>query len=95
MLVIPTSLLTDLSGVGVAGHIGTGGSVFDSSSDHFAPSTSAFMINYAVDDLDAMVKRLKDKGVTVLKRTDDDAFGRFAWIVDPEGNKVELWEPKR
>ena len=73
----------------------TAWSVFDASSDHFAPSNSAFMINYAVDDMDAMVKRLEDKGVTVLKRTDDDAFGRFAWIVDPEGNKVELWEPRR
>ena len=73
----------------------TAWSVFDASSDHFAPSTAAFMINYAVDDMDAMVRRLQDKGVAVLKRTDDDAFGRFAWIVDPEGNKVELWEPKR
>ena len=68
--------------------------MFDASSDHFAPSTSAFMINYAVDDMDAIVKRLQDRGVTVIKRTDDDPFGRFAWIIDPEGNKVELWEPK-
>ena len=73
----------------------TAWSVFDASSDRFAPSASAFMINYAVDDIDAMVTRLQGMGVAVLKRTDDDAFGRFAWIVDPEGNKVELWEPKR
>jgi len=73
----------------------TAWSVFDASSDHFAPSAGTFMINYAVDDMDAMVKRLQDHGVTVLKRSDDNAFGRFVWILDPEGNKVELWEPGR
>ena len=68
--------------------------VFPASSAHFAPSTGDFMINYAVDDMDALVARLHTKGVEVLKRTDDDAYGRFAWILDPEGNKIELWEPK-
>jgi predicted enzyme related to lactoylglutathione lyase len=53
------------------------------------------MINYAVDDMDALLVRLRAKGVEVLKRTDDGTNGRFAWILDPEGNKVELWEPKR
>jgi len=72
----------------------TAWSVFDASSDHFAPSTSPYMINYAVDDMDAMLKRLHDKGVTVLKQSDDDNFGRFAWIMDPEGHKLELWQPK-
>ena len=67
---------------------------FPASSAHFAPSTADFMINYAVDDMDALVARLHTKGVEVLKRTDDDAYGRFAWILDPEGNKIELWEPK-
>ena len=70
-------------------------SAFAASSNYFAPSTSDFMINYAVDDLDALLKRLHDKGVAVIKQTDDDANGRFAWILDPEGNKIELWEPKR
>ena len=69
-------------------------SAFAASSAYFAPSTSDFMIDYAVDDLDALVARLKDKGVAILKRSDDDQSGRFAWILDPEGNKVELWEPK-
>jgi len=73
----------------------TAWSAFDASSDHFDPSASAFMINYAVDDIDAIIKRIQDHGVAVLKRSDDDAFGRFAWLLDPEGNKVELWEPKR
>jgi predicted enzyme related to lactoylglutathione lyase len=53
------------------------------------------MIDYAVDDMNAMLARLRAKGVTVLKRDDGDPNGRFAWILDPEGNKVELWEPKR
>ncbi len=67
---------------------------YPATSDHFAPSTGDFMINYAVDDLDAMVARLRAKNVEVLKRSDDEGYGRFAWILDPEGNKIELWEPK-
>ena len=69
-------------------------SAFSASTTYFAPSTSDFMINYAVDDMDAFVARLHAKGVDVLKR-DEDENGRFAWVLDPEGNKVELWEPKR
>ncbi len=67
---------------------------FPDSTNYFAPSTSAFMINYSVDDMEAMIARLQSKGTTILKRT-DDTNGRFAWILDPEGNKIELWEPKR
>lgn len=67
---------------------------FPASSKYFAPSTGDFMIDYAVDDMDAIVARLKAEGVVILKRSDDDQSGRFAWILDPEGNKVELWEPK-
>ena len=70
-------------------------SAFPASTKYFAPSTSEFMINYAVDDMDALFARLEAKGVVILKRTDDDPNGRFAWILDPEGNKIELWEPKR
>ena len=66
---------------------------FPASTKYFAPSTSEFMINYAVDDMDAFVKRLAAKGVAILKR-EDDANGNFAWLLDPEGNKIELWEPK-
>lgn len=68
---------------------------FPATTDYFAPSTSGLMINYAVDDMNAMLARLRAKGVTVIKRDDHDPNGRFAWILDPEGNKVELWEPKR
>jgi len=70
-------------------------SAFAASTDYFAPSNSDFMINYAVDDMDAFLARLQTKGVAVLKRQDDDQNGRFAWILDPEGHKIELWEPKR
>jgi catechol 2,3-dioxygenase-like lactoylglutathione lyase family enzyme len=67
---------------------------FPASTNYFAPSTGAFMINYAVDDMDALLARLRAKGVEILKQDDGDANGRFAWILDPEGNKVELWQPK-
>ena len=66
---------------------------FPAATKYFAPSSGDFMIDYAVDDMDAMLSRLRSKDVAVLKQT-DDANGRFAWILDPEGNKVELWEPK-
>ncbi len=68
---------------------------FPASTKYFAPSTGEFMIDYAVDDMDALLARLHGKGVAVLKRDDNDPNGRFAWILDPEGNKIELWEPKR
>ncbi len=71
-----------------------GWNAFPATTKYFAPSTSDFMIDYAVDDMDAIVARLTAKGVEILKRS-DDANGRFAWVLDPEGNKVELWEPKK
>jgi predicted enzyme related to lactoylglutathione lyase len=68
-------------------------SAFPENSDEFTPSTQPFMLNLAVDDMDAFVKGLQAKGVTILKR-DADTTGKFAWILDPEGVKIELWEPK-
>jgi predicted enzyme related to lactoylglutathione lyase len=67
---------------------------FDRNTDYMAPSTREFMIDFAVDDLAAFLDRLKGKGVTVLKRDDSDPNGKFAWILDPDGTKIELWEPK-
>jgi predicted enzyme related to lactoylglutathione lyase len=69
-------------------------SAFPATTKYFAPSTGDFMINYAVDDMDAMLARLKDKGVAIIKSDDDSGNGRFTWILDPEGNKIELWQPK-
>ena len=67
---------------------------FPASSDYMSPSTREFMINFAVDDMDAILARVTAKGVPILKRDDSDAFGRFAWIQDPDGTKIELWQPK-
>ena len=67
---------------------------FPDSSDYMSPSTREFMINFAVDDMDAILARVNAKGVPILKRDDNDAFGRFAWIQDPDGTKIELWQPK-
>jgi len=60
--------------------------------EEIAPSHREFMINFAVDDLDAYVAGLKAKGVAILKVT-GDATGKFAWILDPDGTKIELWQP--
>jgi predicted enzyme related to lactoylglutathione lyase len=67
---------------------------FKQGSSEMAGSKREFMINFAVDDMDAFTARLKAKGVAILKRDDTDPFGRFAWILDPDGTKIELWEPK-
>ena len=62
-------------------------------SDELAPSTRDFMLNLAVDDMDAFVARLTAKGVPILKR-DQDAYGKYAWVLDPDGAKIEFWQPK-
>ena len=59
----------------------------------FASSKASFMINYRVEDLDALVTVLKAEGCNVLDKVDDYEYGKFAWVIDPEGNKVELWQP--
>lgn len=68
-------------------------SVFAASSDLFAPSASPFMVNYRVADLHGLLAALRREGCNVLDKVDESEFGRFGWVVDPEGNKVELWEP--
>ncbi|HET8714006.1 MAG TPA: VOC family protein [Gemmatimonadales bacterium] len=60
----------------------------------FAPSDASFMINYRVDDLTGLLANLRAAGIQILKGPEADENGQFAWIVDPDGNKVELWEPK-
>jgi len=66
-------------------------SPFKAESDYFAPSGERFMINLRVDDLDAMVAYLAAKGIAILGRQDEE-YGRFAWILDPDGIKVELFQ---
>jgi catechol 2,3-dioxygenase-like lactoylglutathione lyase family enzyme len=61
-------------------------------SNKFAPSQKLFMVNYRVDDLNEMLADLQKAGVEILK-TEFGEYGKFAWVMDPDGNKVELWEP--
>ncbi|HVG19473.1 MAG TPA: VOC family protein [Blastocatellia bacterium] len=68
--------------------------VADRESQWFSPSDSSFMINYRVDNLDEMIAQLKAGGVEVLNGPESHENGKFAWVMDPDGNKVELWEPK-
>ncbi len=67
--------------------------VFRTGSDYMKPSQRDFMVNFAVDDLTAFLAGLKRKGVTPLKVDESDPSGKFAWIVDPDGTKIELWQP--
>ena len=67
--------------------------VADKDSQWFAPSHSTFMINYRVDDLAAMLAQLRAGGVEVVRGPEPHENGQFAWVMDPDGNKVELWEP--
>jgi catechol 2,3-dioxygenase-like lactoylglutathione lyase family enzyme len=66
-------------------------SPFDAATEYFDPSTQPFMINLRVDDRDAMIEQLKAKGIEI-RGTQDEEYGKFAWIVDPDGIKVELWQ---
>jgi predicted enzyme related to lactoylglutathione lyase len=61
-------------------------------SDQFAPGKS-FTVNYRVDDLTALLQALRDEGCKVMDETSDSEYGKFGWVFDPEGNKIELWEP--
>ena len=69
-------------------------SAFPETTTYMEPSTREVMLNFAVDDLDAFLKRLEAKGVKILKRDDSDPSGHFAWILDPDGTKIEFWQPK-
>jgi catechol 2,3-dioxygenase-like lactoylglutathione lyase family enzyme len=68
-------------------------SVMPQDSDYFAPSKSATMLNYRVADLHAVLAALRAEGVWVADKVDESELGKFGWIMDPEGNKIELWEP--
>ena len=82
---------TDASGRPAAGttvwNVGAAGS------EYYAPSRAPFMVNYRVADLHALVAALRQEGCEVLDKVEESEFGKFAWVMDPEGNKVELWEP--
>jgi predicted enzyme related to lactoylglutathione lyase len=67
---------------------------FSADTKYFAPSTSSFMINFRVKNLDAMLEQLRRAGAKVDDKVVDEFNGRFGWVMDPEGNRIELWEPK-
>ncbi|MFH1143722.1 MAG: VOC family protein [Candidatus Eisenbacteria bacterium] len=74
-------------------HGATVWSVFPRTSPYFAPSTAPFMVNYRVADLDALLDQLRAEGCEVDSQTEASEYGKFGWVMDPEGNRVELWEP--
>ena len=71
----------------------TAWSIGAADNNHFAPSKATFMVNYRVDDLVALLEALRAEGCNVLDKMDDSEYGKFGWVIDPEGNKVELWQP--
>jgi len=70
-------------------------SIFPRSTKYFDSSRSGFMINYLVDDLDGLLQALTEEGLEIDPHREDHDYGRFAWIMDPEGNRIELWEPPK
>jgi predicted enzyme related to lactoylglutathione lyase len=68
---------------------------FEAATHYFEPSQASFMINFIVDDLDGVLARAAGEGVEPTGRQDDEGMGKFAWIIDPVGVKIELWEPSK
>lgn len=70
-------------------------SPFPKDSNYFQPTEKEFMVNFRVDDLYALLEELKKEGVRVIDETEESEFGKFGWIIDPDGTKIELWEPPK
>ena len=68
-------------------------SLFDKNTEYFEPSKKEFMINYRVQNIEGLVRQLRENGVTILDEIQEFEYGKFVHIMDPEGNKIELWEP--
>ncbi|WP_337043408.1 VOC family protein [Emticicia sp. 17c] len=73
----------------------TSWSPFKKDSTYFEPSKKDFMLNYQVENLDELLRLLQEEGVQIVDRAEDTEYGKFGWILDPEGNKIELWEPPK
>ena len=71
----------------------TSWSTFKNDTTYFDPSKKPFMFNYRVENLEELLKMLKEEGVQVVGEIEVYEYGKFGWIMDPEGNKIELWEP--
>ncbi|PJZ71380.1 hypothetical protein CH373_02455 [Leptospira perolatii] len=67
--------------------------LFEKSTKYFEPSTKEFMINFVVDDLVQLMEKLKSEGIEPTAPMLEEPYGKFCWIMDPDGNKIELWEP--
>lgn len=75
---------------------GTGSTIwspFKDDTTYFAPSRAGFMINYRVDDLHALLAALRSEGCEVDAKVEESEYGKFGWVMDPEGNRIELWQP--
>jgi predicted enzyme related to lactoylglutathione lyase len=70
-------------------------SFFKNDSEYFNPSKKQVMLNFIVKDLFSLLKVLKEEGVEIVGEPMDEEYGKFGWILDPEGNKIELWEPPK
>ena len=68
-------------------------SIMPDTTQYYAPSAAPFMVNYRVADLHALLAALREEGCAVDEKVDESDFGKFGWVMDPEGNRVELWEP--
>ena len=68
-------------------------SPFNADTKYFEPSQKQFMMNFRVENLKELLKTLKEEGVTIVGEVEEYDYGKFGWILDPEGNKIELWEP--
>ena len=71
----------------------TAWNLFPADTSHFAPSAAPFMINYRVHDLHALLTALRAEDVQVDEKVDESEYGKFGWVIDPEGNRIELWQP--
>ena len=69
--------------------------IFEKDSTYFDPTNAPFMLNYRVENLDALLEQLRIEGVWIDAKRENAEYGRFAWIRDPEGNRIELWEPPK
>jgi predicted enzyme related to lactoylglutathione lyase len=87
--------LKDAAGNEPGANAVTAWSIFPRSTKYFGASKADFMVNYRVDDLDSLLEELKQAGVQIDPHREDCDYGRFAWITDPDGNRIELWEPPK
>lgn len=73
----------------------TAWNIFPDTTKYFEPSQAPFMVNYRVDDLVGLLAKLRSEGCQVMEKMDESEYGKFGWVIDLEGNKVELWEPPK